>query len=65
MEYQLMIFNRWGEMVFETSDVAQGWDGYYRDTDKICIQDVYVWKVMGKYINGQRFEEAGEVTLLR
>jgi PKD repeat protein len=65
IEYELMIFNRWGEMVFRSEDVAKGWDGFFRDTDKICPQDVYVWKAEGKYANGSAFREAGEVTLLR
>jgi gliding motility-associated-like protein len=65
VEYELMVFNRWGEMVFTTKDVKQGWDGYYRGTEKLCPQDVYVWKATGLYANGKRFEMAGEVTLLR
>ena len=62
-EYRLSIFNRWGELIFESKDTDIGWDGYYRG--KLCKQDVYVWKVEGKYINGQDFIEAGDVTLLR
>jgi PKD repeat protein len=65
VEYELIIFNRWGEMVFRTEDVQIGWEGYFRDTDKVCPQDVYVWKAEGKYANGTSFREAGEVTLLR
>ena len=65
VEMNLMVFNRWGEMVFKTQETNIGWDGYYRDTDKLCAQDVYVWKAIGKYVNGKTFEEAGEVTLLR
>ncbi|MFQ5334814.1 MAG: PKD domain-containing protein, partial [Flavobacteriales bacterium] len=62
-DYHLMIFNRWGELIFESFDVKIGWDGYYRDM--LCQQDVYVWKVSGRYIDGKEFTEAGDVTLLR
>ncbi|MCB0480323.1 MAG: PKD domain-containing protein [Flavobacteriales bacterium] len=65
VEYELIIFNRWGEMVFRTEEIHTGWTGYYRDTEKLCAQDVYVWKATGKFVNGDSFEEAGEVTLLR
>ncbi len=65
VDYQLLIFNRWGEIVFETDDVNTGWDGYYRDRDEMCAQDVYVWKATGKFANGKTFEEAGEITLLK
>lgn len=62
-EYELNIFNRWGELIFVSKDINVGWDGYYRD--KLCKQDVYVWKVQGKYINGEAFTLAGDLTLLR
>ncbi|PLX04710.1 MAG: hypothetical protein C0594_08905 [Marinilabiliales bacterium] len=62
-EYHLQIFNRWGELIFESFDINIGWNGYYRD--ELCKQDVYVWKVKGKYINGQTFIKAGDVTLVR
>ena len=65
VDYQLLIFNRWGELVFESKDVLTGWDGYYRGGSELCPQDVYVWKAIGKYLNGNIFEEAGEITLLR
>lgn len=61
--YTLSIYNRWGELIFESSDPNIGWDGYYRE--ELCKQDVYVWKVKGKFINGQSFFKAGDVTLLR
>jgi gliding motility-associated-like protein len=62
-EYRLSIFNRWGELLFESNDPDIGWDGYYRE--KLCKQDVYVWKVEGKYINGLDFVKTGDLTLLR
>jgi gliding motility-associated-like protein len=61
-EYHLMIYNRWGELIFESFDKDIGWDGYV--DGKIAKQDVYVWKVEGKYINGQSFVDVGDVTLL-
>ncbi len=62
-KYKLSIFNRWGELIFESDDPYIGWDGYYRG--ELCKQDVYVWKVSGKFVNGQSFFKAGDVTLLR
>jgi gliding motility-associated-like protein len=61
-EYHLMIFNRWGELIFESHDKDLGWDGYIND--RIAKQDVYVWKVEGKYSNGQTFVQSGDVTLM-
>ncbi|MFB0923684.1 MAG: PKD domain-containing protein, partial [Vicingaceae bacterium] len=42
-EYKLMIFNRWGELIFESDDLAIGWDGYFNGI--LSQQDVYVWKI--------------------
>lgn len=62
-EYKLSIYDRWGELIFESTNPDIGWDGYYRG--KLCKQDVYVWKVNGKYLNGEDFIKAGDVTLLQ
>ena len=63
IEYKLEIFNRWGELIFETTDVKQGWDGYYRN--KICQVGVYIWKAYAKFNNGKEFSKTGDVTLLK
>jgi len=60
--YQLQIFNRWGEKIFESHDINFGWDGYYKG--KLAKQDVYIWKVTGNYANGKPFAKAGDITLL-
>jgi gliding motility-associated-like protein len=62
-EYHLMIFNRWGELVFETRDQNQGWDGFINNVK--AKQDVYIYKVTGKYTTGRAFVIAGDITLLR
>jgi PKD repeat protein len=63
VEYKLMIFNRWGEQVFQSDDVKIGWDGYFQS--KLCDQGVYIWRAIGKYTNGKAFDRKGNVTLLR
>ena len=63
VEYKFQVFDRWGELIFETEDIKQGWDGYYRG--KICQQGVYVWKAYVKLNNGKEFKKTGDVTLLR
>jgi gliding motility-associated-like protein len=62
-DFTLSIFNRWGELLFETHEINMGWDGYYRE--RLCQQDVYVWKIQGKYITGESFTQVGDVTLIR
>ncbi len=38
---QLLIYNRWGECVFESNDINTGWDGRYKGN--MCPQDTYLW----------------------
>jgi gliding motility-associated-like protein len=62
-KYTFSIYSRWGELLFETRNPAEGWDGYYRG--KICTQDVYVWKVTATFIDGANYSKTGDVLLLR
>ncbi|TAJ04399.1 hypothetical protein DMA11_23850 [Marinilabiliaceae bacterium JC017] len=62
-EYNLQIFTRWGELIFESTDLHVGWDGYYRG--KLASQGVYIWKVVCKLGTGALVVKTGDVTLLR
>jgi gliding motility-associated-like protein len=62
-EYKLEVYDRLGELIFESKDVNKGWDGYFKG--KLCKSDVYIWKAKGKFYNGSTFNKAGDVTLLR
>ena len=62
-EYELNIFNKWGELMFVSKDVNIGWDGYYRS--QLSKQDVYVYKIQVKYIDGRSESYVGDITLLR
>jgi gliding motility-associated-like protein len=42
-KYKLIIFNRWGQKIFETDDQKKCWDGTYRD--KACPSDIYVYLI--------------------
>ena len=65
-DYRMMIFDRWGEKIFESSVPNEGWDGKYRGT--LCKEGVYVYKIEFKAINGeikrQVQNRVGHVTLL-
>ncbi len=39
--YKLQIYNRWGELIFETNNCMEGWDGYYKG--ERCEQEVYLY----------------------
>ena len=59
----LTIYDRWGEMVFETNDMGIGWDGYFRG--ELLKPDVYGYYLTCKCEDGQEYFEKGNITLLR
>jgi PKD repeat protein len=63
IEYKLQIFNRWGVLIYESTDLNKGWDGYFEGTN-LAKQDVYVWKAAGRYADGEYFDKVGDVTFL-
>lgn len=60
-EYQLVIYSRWGEMIFRSNDINRGWDGYYNGS--LCSEGVYIYEVSGKYLNGESFRKIDNVTI--
>jgi gliding motility-associated-like protein len=62
-DYDLMIFNRWGELIFRSNNIKTGWDGYFNG--KLCQQDAYVWKANVTFFDGRTFNKTGSITLLR
>lgn len=63
-EYDLMIFDRWGELIFRTNDPEGGWDGTLKGNP--CQQDVYVWRIAFRDLVDNRHQvHIGHVTLIR
>jgi hypothetical protein len=61
--FQMRIWNRWGELVFESNDINVGWDGYYHD--KLSQQDVYIYRIQVSFVDGHSAERIGDLTLFR
>ena len=64
--FEMLIFNRWGEVIFETRDCTKGWDGSYGLSGSDSQDGVYTWKII--YKNPETDERkivVGHVTLLR
>ena len=57
------VYDRWGEMMFETDDINIGWDGNFKG--KGCDPAVYVYYLKGECIDGQEYLIKGNVTLIR
>jgi gliding motility-associated-like protein len=61
--YYFRIFDRWGQLMFETSQIGKGWDGVYKN--KPQVMDVYTWTVEAIGEDGRHFKRSGNSVLLR
>ncbi|MEO5584392.1 MAG: PKD domain-containing protein, partial [Flavobacteriales bacterium] len=62
-DFRMRVFNRWGELVFESHDINQGWDGYYKG--KISPQDVYVYQLWVRFTDNKEVQRTGDLTIFR
>jgi gliding motility-associated-like protein len=63
-QYQMVIFNRWGEIIFESNNSEIGWDGTYGGNT--CQDGTYIWQITYKEIGkDKRNEIRGHFNLLR
>ncbi len=62
--YSLYIYNRWGELLFESHNKNVGWNGAFGN--KICIPGTYIWKIEYKdNINKEKHMKTGHVNLIQ
>lgn len=62
-EFRLLIFNRWGELIFSSNRTDEAWDGTYKDRESPI--GTYVWRIDCREITGRAQTLYGHVTLLR
>ena len=60
---QIRVFNRWGQLMFDTNDPEIGWDGTFKGAE--LNSGVYMYYVDVECINGERTIKKGDVTLLK
>lgn len=62
--YTMWIFDRWGEILFETHDTTVGWDGTYNG--ELCKEGIYTWKIVIKQkVKDYRIDLNGHVNILK
>jgi gliding motility-associated-like protein len=66
-DFTLLIFNRWGEIVFESHDANVGWDGTYgAQSNRIVKDGTYVWKIVFKEtMSDKNHTHTGHVNVLK
>jgi gliding motility-associated-like protein len=62
VNFDLKIFNRWGQLVFQTADPLTGWDGSFKGQ---TISGVYVFILKAKGSDGTEYKKSGHITLIQ
>lgn len=62
--FKMLIYDRWGELVYQTDNLYKGWDGSIKNNTKKATQDVYVYKIYTQDLKGNKYEYTGHVTCL-
>jgi gliding motility-associated-like protein len=63
-EFNMQIFDRWGNLIFESNNQNVGWDGY-DSSGKLLPAGVYVYKLTLRLSDNQRTTQIGDVTMIR
>jgi gliding motility-associated-like protein len=63
--YFFQIYNKWGEVIFETKDVNQSWNGTFNNSGSDCPQDIYIYLIEFISADGEEYSKRGKITLLR
>ena len=62
--FEFLIFNRWGNIVWESNDPNGRWDGTF--DNKMCTEGVYIWKLtFNVFGNDEKITNHGHLTLIR
>ena len=65
VQYDLSIFDRWGNLIFHSDKLEDAWNGKANNGDEIAQQDVFVWKVTLKDVFDKKHHYIGTVTLVK
>ena len=63
--YELLIYDRWGDLIFKSDDYNQQWDGVANKGKEIAQEDTYVWVLRTVDYDKQRHNYIGHVSLIR
>jgi gliding motility-associated-like protein len=62
-DFKMEVFNRWGQLIFESRDKSKGWDGNYLGKPQPI--ETYVWQMEGEDLSGKVYTKSGLISLIR
>jgi gliding motility-associated-like protein len=63
--YQFKVFSRWGQLVFQTTNPEEAWNGRVNNEGELCTQETYYYQVIFQSAVGKNTNKQGTVMLLR
>jgi len=63
--FQMFIYDRWGEQIYQTTDLNQPWNGKKANNKDDCPQGIYGWLMMFNDMEGNAYKQEGVVTLIK
>ncbi|MBL4658602.1 MAG: gliding motility-associated C-terminal domain-containing protein, partial [Flavobacteriales bacterium] len=64
-DFVMYIYDRWGDLIFESSSILEPWDGTANKGKNLAQEDVYAWVIIAKDHNLAKHKFVGHVTLIR
>jgi gliding motility-associated-like protein len=63
--FEMEIFDRWGHSLYRTRDITKGWDGSINNKGEPMKEEVYVYRIKYRDLEGNSYTKMGHVTLLK
>lgn len=65
-DHEMEVYDRWGQLIFASKNIEDGWNGRYQNTGEVLPEGVYIWRLVGRPIfSADKKEWVGHVTLLK
>jgi gliding motility-associated-like protein len=65
VEFTMRIFDRWGNMIFKSNSINDGWNGKVQNMGLVVQEDVYVYNIVIKDNLGKKHQYIGHVTVVK
>ena len=63
--FEMLVYDRWGIKIFDTTNLLIPWNGCIQNNENICQNEVYVYKVTVQDLSGEYHHVIGHVSLLK
>jgi gliding motility-associated-like protein len=63
--FEIIVFNRWGDVVYQSKDINDVWDGSHKSGDYFIQDGVYLYQMKAQGVRGNIIEQQGTITILR